>query len=285
MKALGCQNAEKRSKIAIRYPQIYDTDLKSVMKSECGSKNFGLALQFLAVPVHVMECEMIHSAITGVGANTLVLIPIVCGRSNKEMEILKKKYFELYTVDLGSTLAGELGGDLESLVLNCMQASEETYDPNFHNNDLMKDDMETIYKAGQGSFGTNEKGLFKILSQRPSKYLKELNLKYADKHGYTVVKVLEKELGGKVEEAASFMLGMKLKPYDAIASLIKSACAGFGTNELLLTCSVLRYQSVMKEVMEAHIELCKSFRIFDLNFFVMLLPQGNQFSHLFSFPL
>ena len=259
MKVLGSQNAENRCKIAIRYPQIYGNDLKSVMKSECGSKNFGLALQFLAVPVHVMECEMIHEAITGVGGNTLVLIPIVCGRSNQEMEILKKKYFKLYTVDLGNALAGELGGDLESLVLNCMQASEEIYDANFHDNDLMNDDLETIYKAGQGSFGTNEKGLFKILSQRPSKYLRELNLKYADKHGYTIAKVLEKELGGKVEEAASFMIGMKLKPYEAIAHLIKSACAGFGTNELLLTCSLIRYQSVMKEVMEAHIELCKFF--------------------------
>lgn len=227
------------------------------MKSECGGKDFGKALQFLSLPSHVMECEMINSAIGGIGASTLVLVPIVCGRSNTEMEILKKKYFELYTKDLGQVLASELGGDLESLVLNCLQASEEVFDPDFHTDSLMKKDMETIYKAGQGKFGTNETGLFKILSQRPAVYLKTMNLQYADKYGFTIVKVLETELGGKVEEAATFMLGMKLKPYETIAKLIKTACAGFGTNELLLTCALIRYQLVMKKVMEAHIEYCK----------------------------
>ncbi|KAL3933820.1 MAG: hypothetical protein SGARI_003617 [Bacillariaceae sp.] len=51
------------------------------------------------------------------------------------------------------------------------------------------------------------------------------------------------------------MLGMKLKPFETIAKLVKSACAGMGTDELLLTTCVIRYQHVMKEVMSAHIEL------------------------------
>ena len=49
--------------------------------------------------------------------------------------------------------------------------------------------------------------------------------------------------------------GMKLKPYETVAKLIKDACAGFGTNELLLTCCIIRYQPIMKAVMVAHIEL------------------------------
>jgi hypothetical protein len=48
---------------------------------------------------------------------------------------------------------------------------------------------------------------------------------------------------------------MKLKPYETIAQLIKTACAGIGTDELLLTCCLIRYQHVMKDVMTAHIEL------------------------------
>jgi Annexin len=257
LKALGSQNAENRCKIAMRYPLLHGKDLKAVMKSECGNRDFGTALQFLAVPSHEMECDMIKKAVGGVGANRDILFPIVCGRSNKEMEILKKKYFELFTKDLGQVMAGELGGDMEALVLTCMQGSEESFDPDFHTDELMIADMETIYKAGQGRIGTNEKGLFKILAQRPTEYMKTMNLKYADKYGYTIPKVLEKELGGKVEDAACFMIGMKLKPYETIAKLIKTACAGFGTNELLLTCCLIRYQCVLKEVMVAHIELCK----------------------------
>jgi hypothetical protein len=36
---------------------------------------------------------------------------------------------------------------------------------------------------------------------------------------------------------------------------LPQACAGFGTDELLLTCCVIRYQGVMAQVMAAHIEL------------------------------
>mmetsp|Transcript_766 Transcript_766/g.895 ORF Transcript_766/g.895 Transcript_766/m.895 type:complete len:81 (-) Transcript_766:71-313(-) len=48
---------------------------------------------------------------------------------------------------------------------------------------------------------------------------------------------------------------MKLKPYEAIAGLIKAACAGIGTDELLLTCCIIRYQDVMGHVNFAHEEL------------------------------
>jgi Annexin len=33
------------------------------------------------------------------------------------------------------------------------------------------------------------------------------------------------------------------------------ACAGIGTNELLLTCTLIRYQGILREVMLAHVEL------------------------------
>jgi Annexin len=159
------------------------------------------------------------------------------------------------TKDLGRKLDGELGGALEQLIFNVLQAAEEEYDPDFHTEAKMEEDVEKIYKMGQGKFGTDEKGLFKILCSAPPEYLKKLNLLYADKHGFTLVKTLETELGGAVEKAAMFMVGMKLKPYEEVAKLIKTACAGMGTNELLLTSTLIRYQGIMKEVTLAHVEL------------------------------
>jgi Annexin len=168
----------------------------------------------------------------------------------------KKKYFELNTKDLGRKLDGELGGALDQLIFNVLQGAEEAYDPSYHTTAKMEADVAAIYKMGQGNFvGTNEKGLFKILCASPPEYLSKLNTMYADKHGYTLVKVLEKELGGQVEKAAMFMIGMKLKPYEEIAKLFKKACAGIGTNELLLTTAVIRYQSLLKQVELAHVEL------------------------------
>jgi hypothetical protein len=50
------------------------------------------------------------------------------------------------------------------------------------------------------------------------------------------------------------MLGMKLRPYETVAKLIKKACAGLGT-QLLLSCCIVRYQPILKHVKEAYIEL------------------------------
>jgi len=82
-----------------------------------------------------------------------------------------------------------------------------------------------------------------------------VNETYADKYGYTLVKAMEKELSGDAQKAAIFTVNMKLKPYEAIAKIIKSACAGMGTDELLLSSCVIRYQHTMGHVNMAHMEL------------------------------
>jgi hypothetical protein len=102
------------------------------MKSECGKGDFGTALQFLVVPSDEAECDMMKKACKGLGTDELILHLIVCGRTNKEIQILKKKFFDLYSKDLGSYLDSDLGGDFERLVCNCLRGSEQEYDPDFH---------------------------------------------------------------------------------------------------------------------------------------------------------
>jgi hypothetical protein len=137
-----------------------------------------------------------------------------------------------------------------------MQAGVEKYDPQYHTADKVIEDAEEIYQKGQGKwFGTDEKSIFKILCAAPPEHVENINKAYADKYGYTLLKAMEKELTGNVRDGTLHMLGMKLKPYETAAKLIKAACAGIGTDELLLTCCIIRYQMVMKDVMGAHIEM------------------------------
>jgi hypothetical protein len=50
IKELARTTPEQRAQLAARYPQVHGKELKKVMKSECGNKDFGTALQFLSVP-------------------------------------------------------------------------------------------------------------------------------------------------------------------------------------------------------------------------------------------
>ena len=65
---------------------------------------------------------------------------------------------------------------------------------------------------------------------------------------------MEKEMGGDAGKGALFALGMKLKPYDTVAKAIRDACKGFGTNELMLTVTLIRYQPIMTQVEEAYVD-------------------------------
>lgn len=65
---------------------------------------------------------------------------------------------------------------------------------------------------------------------------------------------MEKELSGNLKDGTLYMVGMKTKPYDTMALLVKEACAGFGTDEMLLTCCIIRYQDIIKGVMISHME-------------------------------
>eukprot|EP00549_Striatella_unipunctata_P023814 CAMPEP_0118715030 /NCGR_PEP_ID=MMETSP0800-20121206/26608_1 /TAXON_ID=210618 ORGANISM="Striatella unipunctata, Strain CCMP2910" /NCGR_SAMPLE_ID=MMETSP0800 /ASSEMBLY_ACC=CAM_ASM_000638 /LENGTH=331 /DNA_ID=CAMNT_0006621073 /DNA_START=33 /DNA_END=1028 /DNA_ORIENTATION=+ len=255
IEVLGSKDAEERYKISLRFPELNDgKSLKDLMKSE-NSGDFGLATQYLALPLDEAEAAMLKRAVKGLGANKGMIYPIVCGRTNNEIDILKKTYFRVYTQDLGRTLDSELGGDFEKLIFTCLQGAEEEYDPDYHTEEKAKEDVEAIYNAGQGKWGTDEQGLFKVLCASPAEHLKKVNMLYADKHGYTLMKVLEKEMGGDLQKGSLFMLGMKTKPSETIAKLIKSACAGFGTDELLLTCTLIRYQKVLKDAEVAHVDL------------------------------
>lgn len=244
-----------RYKVYHGYKAKFDKDLASVIKSECGSGDFGLALQYMAVPLNVAEAMMLRRAMAGLGTKERIIWPIVCGRSNEEITKLRETYFSLYDRDLGVDLSGELGGDFERLIFHCLQGSEMELDEDYHTDEQAEEDCQAFYEAGQGRWGTDEKSLFKIIANSPPEYLEKVNELYVEKYECTLLNALKRELGGDVEKGAMQAVGVKLKFDETIAELIKSTCKGFGTDELGLTCCVVRYLSVMPSVNEKHAEL------------------------------
>ena len=251
--AIGNTVAEDRFKMAIRYPEMYDKKLTKVMVKECGNSDFGVAAQFLSVGPVEAECMMLKRAMDGMGSDTTMLYSILCGRSNEDMVLLKKTYYKMYTEDLAARMSSEwLSGDLKAILLSSTQASEEEFNPDYHTEEKAAEDAEILYKVGQGKWGTDESAMVKIVVLSPPKYLKMVNAVYCDKYGYTLMKAFEKELNKRGGDAAKFTVGMKLKPYDTIATLIKKSCKGLGTHELLLTSCIIRYQDLMAQVYVAH---------------------------------
>jgi hypothetical protein len=116
---LASKDGEERWKLSKRYPELYDKGLAELMKAEF-SGDFGRAMTMLAMPLDEAECYMLKKATDGVGCNVHVVYSILCGRTNNELNLIKKNFFKLYTKDLGKLIAGELRGDMERYVLNTL---------------------------------------------------------------------------------------------------------------------------------------------------------------------
>jgi len=224
--ALASKDANERWKLSHRYKELFDKPLDELMKKEFkGDFKFGMTC--LAMPLDEAECYMLKKATDGIGSHIHVVYSIICGRTNEEMNKLKKNYFKIYTKDMSKLLASELHGDMERIAFNAMQAGEESYDPQYHTKEKAAEDAELIYKKGQGKFfGTDEKSIFKVLCASPPEHIQNISEAYADKYGYTLLKAMEKELSGNVRDATMFLVGMKIKPFETISHLIKKACAG-----------------------------------------------------------
>merc|ERR1712038_1395264 len=69
--------------VSIRYKDLYDVDLKTVVKKET-SGGFGMALKFCSFDPIVTECAMLKEGCKGIGSHKDVLYSILCGRSNEE---------------------------------------------------------------------------------------------------------------------------------------------------------------------------------------------------------
>lgn len=257
LKALGRCNVEERCMVPARYFQIYNKKLVDVIESECGNRVFGRALQYMAVDPVAAECEMIEDAVKGFGSNEIFLFSIIAGRNNDEIKLLKKKYDDLKSRHLERHLCRELGGKVELLMKWCLEEGEEEYDQDKHNDAKAEEDAERLHEMGEGRWGTNERGLFRLLCTAPPKHLQAVNETYKQKYGHDLIQAVQKETSGFIEKATVFFIGMKIDPYKQIATMIHDAVKGFGTNELLLTTYIIRYQKIMDQVDAAYQTLYK----------------------------
>jgi hypothetical protein len=113
---LATKDATARWKLCKRFSELYPQDKKGnladLMKSEF-SGDFGKALTMLAMPLDEAECYMLKKATGGIGCNVHVIYSILAGRVPSELELIRRKYFDLYSKDLVQLMSSELHGDME----------------------------------------------------------------------------------------------------------------------------------------------------------------------------
>lgn len=257
---LGSKTAEERYIISKQYPELFEESLYDQIDDETGG-DYGRAMKLLALDPVQCEARMVYNAMKGLGAREKHLIPLIVARSNYDMTLLKRAYYEMYEEDMVIALSENLDDDFEKLITMCAQGIEDNYDPEeVHTEDKIMEDVDAFYEAGQGSWGTDDSVFFKLLVDSPSEHLQAMNMAYVEKYGYSITKAVEKETGGDTEDALLFLVGIKLehKTAQTMAKEIKSTTSGLGADETGLLNLIIRlsvHSNLFQEVLSAHEEL------------------------------
>lgn len=251
VEVLGTKSPETRNLIALRYKDLFNKDLKTLVKSET-SGDFGKLLAMIAVPLPELEADILRYATKGLGTSEEYLYPVLMGRTNVEMQILKTRFFEVYNKDLAVTMNGELSGDFKKAIMNALNCLMVDFDKQIHTPEKAEADADALYKAGQGRFGTDEDTFIGIISQCPPEHLRNVNAAYTKKYNNTLLKAVEKEFGGDARRALLFLIRMTLDPLDLLAEHFESTMKGLGTDEYGLSAAVVRYHCVLPQIKEAY---------------------------------
>ncbi|KAH9184063.1 hypothetical protein AeNC1_013962 [Aphanomyces euteiches] len=249
--ALGSRTARERYLISLRYPQLHNRTLIDQVKSET-SGDYGKLLELIAQPVEDVEAMIVRNATKGSGTNENLLYPVLTGRSNEELAILKKAFFQQFQEDLVVVVADDVGGDLKKVYLAALNALAQRYDPAVHNAHKAEELAEQIYKAGEGKWGTDESAFCNTLFSIPPEFLAAVDHAYTAKHNHGLVRAIEKEFGGDAERALKYHVNLQLNPIETIAEQLERTMAGIGTDEYGLSAALVRYASYLPQVAHAY---------------------------------
>ncbi|KAG2761781.1 hypothetical protein PC116_g7759 [Phytophthora cactorum] len=244
---LGSKSPETRNLISLRYKELYQQPLKSLLKSET-SGDFGRLLRMISTPLAETEAQILRDATKGMGTTESLIVQILSGRTNEEMNILRRTYFDIVGKDLAVTLNSELSGDFRKVVMAVLQSSQEPYNPAVHNAAKAEEEAVALYKAGQGRLGTNEEVFIGILVKAPPEFLKMMDAVYVAKYNNNIAKAVDKEFSGDAKKSLNYLVRSTLDPYPAIAEVFEKTMKGFGTDETGLSTALVRYQSVLPYV-------------------------------------
>jgi len=194
------------------------------------------------------DAQILHRATKGMGTKEELIYPLVMGRTNIELNILKKTYYDLYHEDLNVVLNKDLSGDFKKVIMASMQAPLLDFSPQLHTAQRAEQDADALYSAGQGRIGTNEDAFINVLVTSPPQHLRAVNDAYKRKHKDDLIKAVEKEFSGDARKALVFLLRMVLQPLELISELFESTMRGIGTDEDALSATLVRYHIILSQI-------------------------------------
>jgi hypothetical protein len=231
----------ERLEIRKTYKASFGTDLIDDLNDDLGG-NFGKVVVSMYLSPVEYDVSELRKAMEGAGSEEGTLSEIIGSRTNTRLKQILSLYKLKYDEDLEERIKSECSGDYGNLLVALLQCKRA--EGNIVDSAAVQNDVEALYKAGEGKWGTDEETFIRIFALRNSSHLKKMNELYVEQKESQLLDVVESEFSGDIKILLQTILHSHINPADYYATRIYKACKGFGTDEEAVTRSLV----VMDEV-------------------------------------
>jgi len=223
---IGPRTNEELQLISQTYTREIKRDLMKDIKDET-SGHFQQSLISLLTDRYELDAQLVEKACFGFGTDEDLLSEILCTRSPQELKMISDAYQRLYKKDMAKRVYDDVSGNLLLTYKTVLTSPREDTKPESQ----LEADVKTLFSAGEGKWGTNEKAFITIICGSSRAYCEKLFYAYAKYHGKSLDKAILSEMSGDTGKA----LALLVTPLEIVFSRkFYDSMVGMGTRDTML---------------------------------------------------
>ncbi|XP_061541936.1 annexin A6 isoform X1 [Phycodurus eques] len=188
-------NAQRQEVIAA-YKCNFGKDLIEDLKYELTGKFERLIVCLMRAPAY-HDAKEIKDALKGAGTNERSLIEILASRNNKQIHDMVQAYQDAYGRNMEEDVIGDTSGHFKKMMVVLLQGTRDgsgVVDAN-----LVGQDAQDLYTAGEEQWGTDEAKFIMILGNRSVTHLRMVFDEYEKIAEKSIEDSIKSELSGDFE--------------------------------------------------------------------------------------
>ncbi|KAL0605331.1 Annexin A6 [Plecturocebus cupreus] len=238
----------QRQEVCQSYKSLYGKDLIDNLKYELTGKFERLIVGLMRPPAYC-DAKEIKDAISGIGTDEKCLIEILASRTNEQMHQLVAAYKDAYERDLEADIIGDTSGHFQKMLVVLLQGTRE--DDDVVSEDLVQQDVQDLYEAGELKWGTDEAQFIYILGNRSKQHLRLVFDEYLKTTGKPIEASIRGELSGDFEKLMLAVVKCIRSTPEYFAERLFKAMKGLGTRDnTLIRIMVSRSELDMLDIRE-----------------------------------
>lgn len=188
-------NAQRQEVIAA-YKSNFGQDLIDDLKYELTGKFERLIVSLMRTPAY-HDAKEINDALKGAGTDEKCLIEILASRTNQQIHDLVAAYRDSYGRDIEEDVIGDTSGHFKKMMVVLLQGTRD--ESGVVNADLVEEDAQELFAAGEEQWGTDEAKFIMLLGNRSVTHLQMVFDEYQKITEKSIEDSIKNELSGDFE--------------------------------------------------------------------------------------